>query len=191
MFFESHAYEREDPQLARLAEELQATFKYSLKYGGQETPGYSSNPMKREVRLTEPHTGTPRQEEDRYWSALHELGHVAHEHIGTGLLYAVGDGDSVPEQEAEAWSWALDHTDRPLTALARASMVTSLASYLYSFGVPAVIGPNLRRMASVIGPSANVDLISEIDPVHAQLVAATWESNYTLLTNENDLANAA
>ena len=48
-----------------------------------------------------------RNDEDSYWVALHELGHVAHGHPQ--------ERKAREEEEAEAWEWAMERSLIPVT----------------------------------------------------------------------------
>lgn len=58
-----------------------------------------------------------------YFAALHELGHIAHQHRGKAEMHRLLD------TEAEAWQWAIDHAAEPMSAASAEQALISLEAY--------------------------------------------------------------
>jgi hypothetical protein len=134
---------------------------------------------------------TETQRENWFWVALHELGHIVHQHTNEDSVFEMLMGlpptmNSI-EREAEAWQWGIEHAGRELTDVARASIKHGLGSYLY--GQPKITrGPALTSLAQIAGTDVPVDLIAEIDPDpwHQHVSVRGWAA-----LESPELANAA
>lgn len=101
-----------------------------------------------------------------FWTTMHELGHVEHQHHGRNPFEEMLFGPSLSkvEQEAEAWTWAIDNAGRPLDKVGTMDIKFAIASYLYTADGHATIGPNLRRLARELGPDFDTELVRTIFP---------------------------
>jgi hypothetical protein len=145
-----------------------------------------STPDTREVFVSKPDAATEGQ---WFWTTLHELGHVANSHIGSGLLMMFGGPtgrDRVAEQEAQAWTWAVDHAGRPLDEEGRGVIAATLTSYLQD--PIRHIGPNLRRIFQSVGPNPDTRIMRQVEPTHWDLAIDIWTREYPHITGEAKLA---
>lgn len=128
--------------IEQLAEDMGATISYTApRYGA------AMNQMTGTLYLT-PWCQVP--EEEGYWFALHELGHLGrgrepgnahHEQAGSYL-------DLDAEVEAEAWTWALDHAAFPFDQAGQSAAAWGLADRLHD---DFYVGPELERMYRELG----------------------------------------
>lgn len=123
--------------------------------------GPRANTAMRVIHAIPLSAGTPDQGNASFWSTLHELGHVHHEHRNGGFLVDLFGDPEKPEREAEAWVWAINHAGRPVDRIAKTSMAYSLASYIYSNGT-ADYSPNLDKVLRLVGPDFDVELAREV-----------------------------
>lgn len=92
-----------------------------------------------------------------YWTALHELGHIACQSKGIDAISAMfGLWPSwMVETEAEAWAWALDHSAFRPGKIVKTAMEFALASYVQavrgSTGSAPLTGPSIRRITQFVG----------------------------------------
>lgn len=117
----------------QLAQELEATIIYDA-----ERYGMYVNVLTRELHLS---SWDDVPEEEVYWVALHELGHLAIE----------GGEDPTPdaaEEEARAWVWALDNAAFPLDQAGESSIAWGIADRLIEGWEP---GPGLERIYAELG----------------------------------------
>jgi hypothetical protein len=157
--------------IERLARENDATIRYERKQAAYGRKGARSTPHTRELFL--PRWGdTP--DEEQFWTALHELGHIVLQHVGTGMLEMFGKKDLIIEQESDAWRWALDNAGVPLDDEGRANVAQSLASYQYSFG-PALT-PTFVNVAKEVGADVDYGIVRRLDPKHSDLVKEVWST---------------
>lgn len=128
-------------------------------------------------------------EEEAYWVALHELGHLAltdqDEFTHTmpragsaGALFGVPDWDA--EREAQAWVWAMDKAIFPLDQAGESSIAWGLADRLhYDFKVGPALELIYRRLGdepdwyfNVTEPEHYAKLDGYAKPNWARLAAA-------------------
>lgn len=120
--------------------------------------------------------GGSRPDDVIYWVALHELGHIAHEHSGMGMLSFYGADLQVTEQEAEAWTWALDHAGLPLTGGGVDAILLGMSSYFHSRGVP-FGSEDVARVLAAVGPNPDFERAWESGGEHPRylpLGQASW-----------------
>lgn len=170
---------RDQAQIKKLAKQVGA----KIHMTEPDLSKARSTPYSREVFVSRP--DAPGVGEDNwFWTTLHELGHIAGDHAGSGMLYLFGLGSEVAEQEAEAWTWAIDHAGRPLDATGRAVIAGTLTSYLQPHQNVLSYGPNLRRVVDLVGPNPDVNLMAQIEPQYYRLAARLWQQLYPKITNE-------
>jgi hypothetical protein len=116
-----------------------------------------------------------------FWTTLHELGHVASRHIGSGFLMMFGGQNQVAEQEAQAWMWAIKNAGRPLDSVGKATIAATFISY-FRDGV-SHYGPNVRKLFSLVGPEPDVDLMKRIQPKYFHIANRLWKYEYPRATS--------
>lgn len=91
-----------------------------------------------------------RQDRRIYWVALHELGHLANDHLGENYILDVEGkpGWAVTENEAEAWLWGIDHHDGEIDPDGEWAIDYGMSTYAAKFGAP---GPLAQKLADKIG----------------------------------------
>ncbi len=182
-----HREEVTSPDVERiytLAKQLRAT----LHTTERNLDSARSTPDTREVFVSSPHK-RGQSVGEWFWTTLHELGHVAGDHIGSGYLLMFGGPngrDWVAEQEAQAWTWAIDNAGRPLDDEGRAIIAATLTSYLQDR--PRSIGPNLRRVFGVVGPNPDTQIMKRVQPTHWSLADRIWTNEYPRIVGEAQLA---
>jgi len=165
--------------IEQLARQLGAHIKYEEnEYGGALTG--SSNTQTGVLTLS---PWTEKFDAMQYWIALHELGHLAHNHIGSALLAFTGRKEQITRQEAEAWTWALDHSAFPLRSDGRVAMAYSMTSYAQTAGWPDD-DVNVQRVAAAAGRDIDWQLAydaARIEPPgrpSQRQVTALWHRAY-------------
>lgn len=143
--------------IEQLAEELRVEISYTAGRYGQ-----AAHHPSRTLLLAPWGADVP--EEENYWVALHELGHIAmldagdpsHEIVEPEsfeeMLALLSGGPNrgrrAAEAEAAAWAWALDTAIFPLDQAGESSIAWGLADRLREGWEP---GPNLERIARELG----------------------------------------
>ena len=84
-------------------------------------------------------------EDEVYWVALHELGHIA----TTPMPDEQRDEDEL-EYEALAWVWALEQSRFPLATAGQSSIAWGIADYMRLNELKP--SPALRRIVDALGP---------------------------------------
>jgi len=163
---------RDEQVVRKLAKQLGAKIQWEASIADAR-----SNPFTQRLYISKP-GNAPLGIDEWFWTALHELGHIANQHIGTGLLHEMGLGQAmVAEQESQAWMWAIKHAERPLDEIGRATIAANLASYFV--GYPGgYIGPNAKAIFDLVGRSTDTNLIQKIQPEYWDLAEQTWHSSY-------------
>ena len=114
-----------------------------------------------ENSAAQPHTntvfvgwGAEQNDRERFWVAMHELGHLAT--IPPFFIKSWAGSAEIAHLEAAAWEWAVDNAGIPVDDVARASIGASLSTYLF-FGIGEATFPSddetIRRMIMLAGPS--------------------------------------
>lgn len=98
-------------------------------------------------------------DEELYWVALHELGH-----LGTGLMpSALIPPELRADDEAQAWLWAVDHSEWPVDQAAESSIAWGIADRIHAYGwVPS---PALERIYQLLGPEPDW-YMNVTEPIH-------------------------
>lgn len=126
-------------------------------------------PTRREAEI--PHVDTERT----YWIAMHELGHIALEHSRYGRA-----GQTLSDQEVEAWDWAISTSPFPFGPAGRAIMEWGLGSHAWhGSGIPQP-APTLEHIAWNLGErvpnpfngESYDEWLAEREAYHAQALAA-------------------
>lgn len=149
-----------------LARQIGATVFYDV----EENDAYA------ETRLREVHLAKWRDGENpTYWSALHELGHVATQPPQKSIFADILGDPVITHWEAVAWQWALDHALAPPDEAARTSIAASLGTYLVIHGLPldtSVVDAVIRHVG-IPDWSFTPDFILESNVGHEAI--STWE----------------
>ena len=86
-------------------------------------------------------------EDEVYWVALHEMGHLE-----TTPVPGPGRVESIFEYEARAWAWALEHSEFPLEQAGQSAIAWGLADYGYGRGLDPVASEALVKIVAALGP---------------------------------------
>lgn len=131
----------------------------------------------REVFIPRPKTRV------EYWTAMHELGHVA----TTASMFMPSDQE-IAETEATAWAWALDSSDIPTEndEDLKASIASGFGSYLVGSGP--VDTEDVRRVMAIVGPAPSLDWWSNLPfdfaPLEAMSTSWAWKGEWNFLNGK-------
>ena len=86
-------------------------------------------------------------EDEVYWVALHEMGHIE----TTPLVGYERDLEHDVEWEARAWAWAIEHAEFPLATAGQSSIAWGITDYINGRGMPPA-SDALRQLYEALGP---------------------------------------
>jgi hypothetical protein len=86
-------------------------------------------------------------EEETYWVALHEMGHLE-----TTPLPGPDRTESQLEYEARAWAWALEHSIFPLDTAGQSAIAWGITDYGHHRGLDPEASEAMRKIVAALGP---------------------------------------
>lgn len=132
-----------------LARDLGATIVWDAGRGMSREGPYT------EIAAKVVHLNPVGSEPREYWTALHELGHVADNPRAT-IWDQMFDTPVIRDAEARAWLWALDNALRPPDAAARGLIAFAMSSYLIG-RAPGEMGSYVVRLAKLVGRNPDIE----------------------------------
>ena len=171
------------------ARKLDATIYYDVEPGVGGLEGPRAYTQRRIIHAV-PFDQAP----DSFWSTMHELGHVSHQHQGMNPLAAIlGLPDpGISDREAEAWLWAIENAGRPLDLIGRTDIQGALTSYLRRTESD---GPSLRKLMAIVGREVDIEVLDRLLGEQIRLAGITvaeiaheWTRQYDRIVGAEKLA---
>lgn len=101
-------------------------------------------------------------EEETYWVALHEMGHLETTPVPGPLRV-----ESDLEYEARAWAWALEHSIFPVDQAAQSSIAWGLTDRVRIYGIDSETSAAMRKIIDTLGPEPDW-YMNVVTPEHFQ-----------------------